>query len=195
MQPHVYLHAARSGEALETTLALKGLDTRVCFHVCCEGTLDGKSPEALFALERLLVCVDADVADKIAGLLELLGAVWAAMPANAILLSDGAWHLNWLLEDAPFLLTYRSLRSLYFLAFCSSAVSRLTLWIPGCGIPLRLDDTQPAVLQSLLQDILVDRSFHGNSWFWRLWLRCLPTDLLRQLEKLLDDICHPLAAL
>lgn len=86
----MHLHAARSGEALKTALALKGLDTRVCFHVCREGALDGKSPEALFALERLLVCVDADVADKIAGLLELLRAVWAAVPANAILLPDGA---------------------------------------------------------------------------------------------------------
>lgn len=91
MQPHVYLHAARSGEALQTALTLKGLDTRVRFHMCCEGTLDCKSSEALFALERLLMGVDADVANKIAGLLELLGAVWAAMPTNAILLPDGAW--------------------------------------------------------------------------------------------------------
>ena len=91
MQTHVYFHAARSGEALQTALTLKGLDTRVRFHVCCEGTLDSKSSEALFALERLLVGVDADVANEIAGLLELFGAVWTAMPANTILLSDGAW--------------------------------------------------------------------------------------------------------
>lgn len=91
MQTHVNFHAARSGEALQTALTLKGLDTRVRFHVCGEGALDSKSSEALFALERLLVRVDANVADKIAGLLELLGAVWAAVPANAILLSDRAW--------------------------------------------------------------------------------------------------------
>lgn len=91
MQTHVYLHAARSGEALQTALTLKGLDTRVRFHMCCEGTLNSKSSEALFALERLLVGVDADVANEIAGLLELLGAVRAAMPANTILLPDGAW--------------------------------------------------------------------------------------------------------
>lgn len=91
MQTHVYLHAARSGEALQTALTLKGLDTRVRFHMCCEGTLDSKSSEALFALERLLVGVDADVANKITGLLELLGAVWAAVPANTILLPDGTW--------------------------------------------------------------------------------------------------------
>lgn len=91
MQTHVYFHAARSGEALQTALTLKGLDTRVRFHVCCEGALDSKSSEALFALERLLVSVDADVADEVAGFLELLGAVWAAMPADAVLLPDGAW--------------------------------------------------------------------------------------------------------
>ena len=92
MQTHVYLHAARSGKALEAALTLKGLDARVRFHVCCEGTLDSERSEALFALERLLVSVDADVADKVAGLLELLGAVWAAVPADAVLLPDGAWR-------------------------------------------------------------------------------------------------------
>lgn len=91
MQTHVYLHATRSGEALEAALALKGLDARVRFHMCCEGTLDSKSSEALFALERLLVSVDADVADEVAGFLELLGAVRAAVPADAVLLPDGAW--------------------------------------------------------------------------------------------------------
>lgn len=87
----MYFHAARSGEALQTALTLKGLDTRVRFHVCCEGALDSKSSEALFALERLLMSVDADVADEVTGFLELLGAVWAAMPADAVLLPDGAW--------------------------------------------------------------------------------------------------------
>lgn len=91
MQPHVYFHAARSGKALQTALTLKGLDTRVSFHMCSEGTLDSKSSEALFALERLLMRVNADVANKVAGFLELLGAVWAAMPTNTILLPDGAW--------------------------------------------------------------------------------------------------------
>lgn len=90
MQTHVYFHAARSGEALQTALALKRLDARVRFHVCCEGALDSKSSEALFALERLLVGVDADVANEIAGLLELLGAIWTAMPADPILLPDRA---------------------------------------------------------------------------------------------------------
>lgn len=92
MQSHVYLHAARSGEALQTALTLKGLDTRVRFHMCSEGTLDSKSSEALFALERLLVGVDTNVANKVAWFLELLGAVWAAMPPNTILFPDGAWE-------------------------------------------------------------------------------------------------------
>lgn len=90
MQTHVYFHAARSGEAFQTALALKRLNACVRFHVCCEGALDSKSSEALFALERLLVGVDADVANKIAGLLELLGAIWTAMPADAILFPDRA---------------------------------------------------------------------------------------------------------
>lgn len=85
MQAHVYFHAAGSGEALQTALALERLDTRVRFHVCCEGALDSKSSEALFALERFLVRVDADVADEIAGLLELLGAIGTAVPANTVL--------------------------------------------------------------------------------------------------------------
>lgn len=90
MQPHVYFHAARSGKALQTALTLEGLDTRVSFHMCREGTLDSESSEALFALERLLVRVDADVTNKVAGFLELLGAVRAAVPAHTILLPNGA---------------------------------------------------------------------------------------------------------
>ncbi len=42
---------------------------------------------------------------------------------------------------------------------------------------------------------MVDGSFHGNSWLWRLRLSGLSADLFRQLQKLLDDICDPLAAL
>lgn len=91
MQPHVHFHAARGGEALQTALTLEGLDTRVRLHMCCEGALDSKSSEALFALERLLVGVDAYVPNKVTGLLKLLGAVGASVPANAILLPDGAW--------------------------------------------------------------------------------------------------------
>lgn len=90
MQPHVHFHAARCGEALQTALALKGLDARVCFHVCCERALHGESSKALLALERLLVGVDADVAHKVTGLLEFLGAIWTAVPADAVLLPDGA---------------------------------------------------------------------------------------------------------
>lgn len=62
----------------------------MCFHVCCEGALDSKSSEALLALERLFVGVDADVADEIARLLELLGAVQTAVPANTVLFPDQA---------------------------------------------------------------------------------------------------------
>lgn len=92
METHVYFHAARSGETLQAALALERLDARVRFHVRREGALDGKSPETLFALERLFVCVDADVADQVAGLLELLGAVWTAVPADAVLFPDQAWE-------------------------------------------------------------------------------------------------------
>lgn len=88
MQPHVYLHAARGREALQAALALKGLDTSVRFHVCGEGALHCKSSEALFALERLFVGVDANVANKVTRFLELFAAVWTAMPANTIFLPD-----------------------------------------------------------------------------------------------------------
>ena len=89
------LHAARGGEALEAERTLEGLDARVRLHVGREGALDGERPEALLALEGLLVGVDADVAHQVAGLLELLGAVGAAVPAHAILLPDGAWREEW----------------------------------------------------------------------------------------------------
>lgn len=89
MQTHVNLHAAGGGEALETTLALEGLDARVRLHVGGESTLHSEGPEALLALEGLFVGVDADVTHQVARLLELLGAVWAAVPAHTILLPDG----------------------------------------------------------------------------------------------------------
>lgn len=91
VQPHVHFHAAWGGEALQAALTLEGLDARVCLHVRCEGALHCESSEALLALERLLVGVDANVADEVAGLLELLGAVGAAMPANTVLFPDWAW--------------------------------------------------------------------------------------------------------
>lgn len=84
----MYFHASRSGEALKTGLTLERLDTSVCFHVRCEGALHGERSEALFALERLLMGVDPDVAHQIAGLLELLGAIRTAVPADAILFPD-----------------------------------------------------------------------------------------------------------
>lgn len=84
----MHFHASRSGEALEAGLTLERLDASVRFHVRREGAFDCEGPEALFALERLLVGVDADVAHQIAGLLELLGAIRTAMPADAILLPD-----------------------------------------------------------------------------------------------------------
>lgn len=90
VQSHVYFHAARSGETLQTALTLEGLDAAVCFHVRCEGALHSKRSETLFALEWLLVGVNTDVADEVAGFFELLGAIRAAMPANTILLPDRA---------------------------------------------------------------------------------------------------------
>lgn len=90
METHVYFHAARSGEALQTALALERLDARVRLHVRCEGALHSERSETLFALEGLLVRVDADVADQIAGLLELLGAVGTAVPADAVLFPNQA---------------------------------------------------------------------------------------------------------
>lgn len=88
MQPHVNFHASRRGETLQTALTLEGLNTSVCFHMCRESTLHSKRSETLFTLERLLVGVDADVADKVTWFFELFGAVRAAMPANTVLFPD-----------------------------------------------------------------------------------------------------------
>lgn len=90
VQPHVDLHAAWSGEAFQAALTLKGLDARVRLHVRSESALHRKSSETLFALEGFLVGVDANVAHKVAGLLELFGAVRAAMPADTVLFPDRA---------------------------------------------------------------------------------------------------------
>lgn len=93
MQPHVHLLASRCGEALQAVLALEGFHTCVCLHVCCEGALNGKGPETLLALERLLMGMDADMANQVTRLLELLGAVRTAVPANAIFFPDGTWNV------------------------------------------------------------------------------------------------------
>lgn len=90
MQSHVYLHAAGSREALQAAMALKRLDASVSFHMGCECTIDSKCSEALFALKRFLMGMDADVADEVAGFLKFFGAVRASMPADAIFLPDGA---------------------------------------------------------------------------------------------------------
>lgn len=90
VQAHVHLHAARRGEALPAALALEGLDAGVGLHVGRQRALDGEGAEALLALEGLLVRVDPDVAHQVAGLLELLGAVGAHVPADPVLLSDRA---------------------------------------------------------------------------------------------------------
>ena len=91
MQANVHLEAPRGGEALHAVLALEGLDARVRLDVGGQRALHGESPEALGALEGLLVGVDADVAHQIAGLAELLGTAGAHVPAHAILLADRPW--------------------------------------------------------------------------------------------------------
>lgn len=88
VQADVHLEAPRRGEALHAVLALEGLDPRVRLDVGGQGALHRKGPEALRALEGLLVGVDADVAHQVAGLPELLSAVGAHVPADDILLAD-----------------------------------------------------------------------------------------------------------
>lgn len=87
----MHLEAPRGGEALHAVLALEGLDARVCLDVGGQRALHGEGPEALGALEGLLVGVDADVAHQIAGLAELLGTAGAHVPAHAILLANRPW--------------------------------------------------------------------------------------------------------
>lgn len=90
MQADVHFEAPGRGEALHAVRALEGLDARVRLDVRGQRALDGEGPEALRALERLLVRVDADVPHQVAGLPELLGAVGTHVPADAVLLADGA---------------------------------------------------------------------------------------------------------
>lgn len=106
VQPHVHFHAAWSGEALQTALTLEGLDACVCLHVRCEGTLHCESSETLFAFEGFLVGVNANVADEVAGLLELFGAVRAAVPAHTVLFPDRACSKanNWISSSKIFML-------------------------------------------------------------------------------------------
>lgn len=92
VQANVHLEAPRGGEALHAALALERLDARVRFDVGCQRALHGESPEALRALEGLLVGVDADVAHQVAGLAELLGAVGTHVPSHTILLADRPWR-------------------------------------------------------------------------------------------------------
>lgn len=91
VQANVHLEAPRGGEALHAVLALEGLDARVRLDVGGQRALHGEGPEALGALEGLLMGVDADMAHQVAGLAELLGAVGAHMPAHAVLLTDRPW--------------------------------------------------------------------------------------------------------
>lgn len=84
------LHAPRRGETLHAVRTLEGFNAGVDLHVGGQGALDRKGTEALLALVGFLVSVNADVPHQIAGLLELFGAVGAAVPPHPILLPDGA---------------------------------------------------------------------------------------------------------
>lgn len=85
----MHFEAPGCGEALQAVLALEGLDARVRLDVRSEGALHRKGPEALRALERLLMRVNADVAHEVTGLPELLGAVGTHVPPDPVLLADG----------------------------------------------------------------------------------------------------------
>ena len=60
----------------------------MCLHVGCQCALDGEGAVALGALVRLLVCMDADVANEVTRLLKLLRAVGALVPSDAVDLSQ-----------------------------------------------------------------------------------------------------------
>ena len=59
------------------------------------------------------------------------------------------WHLYGFLENAPFLFPEWFVVNLNSPALCGSALRALVL--SGCVVALRLDHTQPTVLQSLLR--------------------------------------------
>ena len=87
----MHLEASRGGEALHAAVALERLDARVRFDVGRQRALHGEGPEALWALEGLLVGVDAYVAHQVAGLAELLGAAGTHVPPHTVLLADRPW--------------------------------------------------------------------------------------------------------
>lgn len=84
----MHFQAPRGGKTLHAVLALEGLDARVRFDVGGQSALYRKGPETLWALEGLLMGVNADVTNQVTGLPEPLGAVGAHVPSDAILLAD-----------------------------------------------------------------------------------------------------------
>ena len=88
MQPQMHPQTALRGKQLLADVALEVLDPRVRADVRGQRALHRERTEALRALVGLLVGVDADVAHQVRRLLELLGAVGALVPPDAIYL-DG----------------------------------------------------------------------------------------------------------
>lgn len=84
------LHAPRCGEPFHAVLTLESFNACVDLHVGSQGALDCKGTEALLALVGFFMSVNTDMTDQIAGLFELFGAVWTAVPPHTILLPDGA---------------------------------------------------------------------------------------------------------
>ena len=84
MQSDVDLETALCREHLVAHLTLELLQPHVRLDVRRQRALDGERPEALATLVGLLVGVDADVTHEVARLLELLRAVGALVPADAV---------------------------------------------------------------------------------------------------------------
>ena len=80
----MHLETALGGEHLVAHLTLELLQPHVCLHMGRQRALDREGAVALGALVRLLVGVDADVADEVTRLLELLRAVGALVPPDAV---------------------------------------------------------------------------------------------------------------
>lgn len=84
MKAEMHLQAALCGEMFITDWTSELLDSCVGFSVSCQCALHSKCTETLCTFVRLLMSVDTDVSYQVTGLLKLLTAIRALVPANTI---------------------------------------------------------------------------------------------------------------
>ena len=86
MKPVMYPQTSHSCKQFIARVTLEFLDPDMRPLMCSERTLHSERSETLYTFIRLLVGVDANVANKIGRFLEFLGAVLTLMPSDAVCL-------------------------------------------------------------------------------------------------------------